>query len=389
MTQHTIQVGDQEVPLPEGVTLAEWSEERTYRQNPRIRAFLGCIQMLAGVMESNYAILHCSPERLLEIWRKVREVAELMLEELAPLLEEASPLPQLDEARETARTALELLRDTEIAELLAMPVDTQAKPAERIAVRKQLCVTIGQLHNFLQDAFGEIMAADPRSLHDADYFLSKRFPQDVEEAEWLHATVTKLRDYLSGDLEVERQTVLQPMMQTLRREQTVPTARAWESTRLLLERLVHELTPRLREVLALRGIRFEEMETLDRYASEIPSDCLIVLEVFDVARAATDKVKELTAATRPAREQGVRDLVTVHAVTTARLLARMEAIDSTLQDLISFVPIWIDFIEKRRALLLRRGAAAGSRHVRSGAVHTDEELENEFRTQRIRTRLSA
>jgi len=264
MKTYYINVGDQRVPLPPGVTVAEWSKERTHCQNPRIRAFLGCIQMLGGVMESNYAILHCSPERLLEIWRKVREVTDLMLEELAPLLEKPSRLPVLEDARATAKVALEMLGETEITALRALPVEV---PVDRMMeVRKQLCVSIGKLHNFLQDAFGELMAADPRSLHDADYFLSKRFPQDVEEAEWLHSTVTKLQVFLE-QLQEERMRSLLPLQAHLRLEQTLPTARTWEPCSTLLTALVDDLAPRLREILALRGIRFQEMETLDRYAT--------------------------------------------------------------------------------------------------------------------------
>ena len=351
-----IHVGDQKVPLPPGVTVAKWSEERTHCQNPRIRAFLGCIQMLGGVMESNYAILHCSPERLLEIWRKVREVTDLMLEELAPLLEKPSNLPALDDARSTAKVALEMLGETEIKALRALP--EEVPPDRMMEVRKQLCVSIGKLHNFLQDAFGELMAADPRSLHDADYFLSKRFPQDVEEAEWLHSTVTKLQVYLE-ELQDERMRSLLPLKAHLRLEQTLPMERTWQPSFRLLSALVNDLTPRLREILALRGIRFQEMETLDRYATQIPIHCQVIIELYDNARRATDLVKSgaAKASARPAVEQGVRDLVTVHEVVAKRIVELIVAVDTVLKDLISFVPLWIDAIEKRRALLLRRGAA--------------------------------
>ena len=42
-------------------------------------------------------------------------------------------------------------------------------------------ITIGKLHGFLVDTLGEILAADPRSQHDVDYFLARKFPRDVEE----------------------------------------------------------------------------------------------------------------------------------------------------------------------------------------------------------------
>jgi len=34
----------------------------------------------------------------------------------------------------------------------------------------------------------------------------------------------------------------------------------------------------------------------------------------------------------------------------------LDELDRSLQDLMTFVPIWLDNIEKRRALLLRRSA---------------------------------
>ena len=72
--RHVILVGNQQVPLPEGVTALDWALERVNYQNPRIRSYLGCIRLIEGVLESNYALLHCSPERLLDIWSKVRQM---------------------------------------------------------------------------------------------------------------------------------------------------------------------------------------------------------------------------------------------------------------------------------------------------------------------------
>jgi len=107
--RHVILVGNQQVPLPEGVTALDWALERVNYQNPRIRSYLGCIRLIEGVLESNYALLHCSPERLLDIWGKVRQVATLIRTQLAPLLEAPSPIPRLEEARQSAGMALTLL----------------------------------------------------------------------------------------------------------------------------------------------------------------------------------------------------------------------------------------------------------------------------------------
>ena len=56
-----ILVGSEPVELPAGVSAAKWALERRNWQNPRIRSILGCVELLDSVLESNYAILHCSP----------------------------------------------------------------------------------------------------------------------------------------------------------------------------------------------------------------------------------------------------------------------------------------------------------------------------------------
>ncbi len=373
MERYFIRVGDKEIPLPDGVTVADWSRERTYWQNPRIRAFLGCIRLLTSVMESNYAILHCSPERLQEIWRKVREVSDLMLTQLAPLLDNPSPFPELEEARAHAEVSLTMLADTVLADLERFPQDVPVE--QMVEVRKLLCVSIGKIHAFLQDTFGQIMASDPRSLHDADYFLSKRFPQDVEEAEWLHATVEKLKFYLS-ELDADRAQRLAPMIKSIRAEQTLPTERAWRETRAFLDVLLEGLTSKLKEVLALRGIRFHEMEILDRYATEVPIQCALLKEMFEAAREATEQIKTHAGETRVEREQSVRDLVHFHTVFSQRMVSLLSEIDRTLRDLHAFVPLWLDGIEMRRALLLKRNSEAG----RGGAARIRDIDPDDFKT---------
>ena len=81
------------VELPEGVSMARWSLERKRWQNPRLRSFLGCLRALDEVLESNFAILHCSPRRLLAMWTRVREISRALRMDVAPLLEPASCIP--------------------------------------------------------------------------------------------------------------------------------------------------------------------------------------------------------------------------------------------------------------------------------------------------------
>ncbi|MFQ5791987.1 MAG: hypothetical protein ACE5JI_16055, partial [Acidobacteriota bacterium] len=109
-----IQIGKYRVELPPGVTVADWALERVKVQNPRIRSYLGCIRMLEEVLDSNYAILHCSPERLLKIWRQVQQVCQLIRSELSPTLKEPSVFPSLDAARRNAEASFKTLAKTVI-----------------------------------------------------------------------------------------------------------------------------------------------------------------------------------------------------------------------------------------------------------------------------------
>jgi hypothetical protein len=374
-SKQVIQVGHHQIALPEGVNALDWALERINFQNPRIRAFLGCIRLLDSVLESNYALLHCSPERLLDIWGKVRQISHVIRHRIGPLVETPSRLPTLEEARQNAQTSLGMLESHVLREIDKFP--EQVPPDQLMEIRKLLCICIGQLHGFLQDTFGELMAKDPRSLHDSDYFLSKRFPKDIEEAEWLHATLVRLRAYLDKLDQVRPQHLTQPSEQ-MRREETLPTRPTWRGSKFFLEILLNGLTPKLKEILPLRGVRFYEMELLDRYAVELPTRCRIAIELHEVGTETVEAMKAAAGAARADREQGVRDLLASHAVVSRRIAALLNDVDKLLQDLVAFVPLWLEAVEKRRALLLKKsqeekghGAAAAF----AAALDSDVDLE--------------
>jgi hypothetical protein len=355
--RQVILVGNQQIALPDGVSALDWALERVNHQNPRIRSFLGCIRLIEGVLESNYALLHCSPERLLDIWRKVRQVSYLIRTQLAALLEFPSRIPRLEEARRSADLALSLLDAHVLRNFDPFPDDV---PTDQfMEVRKLLCVSIGQIHAFLHDTFGEMMAADPRSVHDTDYFLSRRFPRDIEEAEWLHSTLVRLTRYLE-ELDPARERHLSALVTELRQDDTVPSPDAWEPTADFLKVLLTGLTPKLKEVLALRGVRFYEMEILDRHAFEIPHRCRLALALHETALEAVEGIKKAVGGSQLEKEQGVRDLVQCHASFSRRIASQLGEIETVLRDLIAFVPLWIEAVEKRRALLLRRSVAEGA-----------------------------
>jgi hypothetical protein len=323
------------VPLPAGVDLARWQEEKVRWQNPRIRTLLGCANILEAASESNQAILTCAPERLEEIWTSVRRVTNLVCDEVMPLLEGPSVMPKLEEARQRARAGAAILYSTVIREIESMP--EHVEESRRKDFRRLLCVSMGQLDDFLQDAFAELMANDPRSFHDSGYFLSRRFRRDIDEAEWLLSTV----DALIGRLEA---------LEERRRRDLNPAALQWagEGSReghgpaaTFLRDLASELTPLLKEVVALRGIRFAELEVVDRWASELPIRCHVVLELWSVAGLADVEQDGATAA-RWARAILLR---------AGELVGEL---DGLLKDLRAFLPLWRSGLVHRRALAFRR-----------------------------------
>jgi hypothetical protein len=343
--------GRHEVELPEGVTAAAWGLERVRVQNPSIRSYLGCIRLLEEVLDSNYAILHCSPERLLKIWRQVDEVGRLMRSELLPTLEWPSVVPGLDVARRHARDAFRELRETVLS---AMDRCEQPLRADQLPeVRKLLCIWIGKVYGFLRDTFGEVVASDPRSRHDADYFLSKRFAQDIEESEWLYSSVYELDDLVDG-LEKACSARFEEILPRMRKERMIPSEPEWEQIGKLLDTLQGDLTPRLKEVLSLRGIRLNDLESLEAHAWRIPTDCRSIREVYAVGREVIEQLKAVCGPTVDERQQRVRDLTTCHRIVGARMADLLAGVHASLRGLATDLASAKAGIEKRRALMLAK-----------------------------------
>lgn len=339
-----------------GVAAAEanqngaWAVERQRWQNPRIRSLLAAVKLLEGVAESNFAILHCSPGRLRQIWHRVQRVADLLRSEFSPLLEAPSTVPRLETARLAVRQSLAMLEDTVLSSINDLPVEMTEDQV--LNNRKLLCVSIGKLQAFLQDAFGQLLAADPRSSHDADYFLSKRFARDIEETEWLFTSVRELQHYLQ-DLDEVRHRELRLRIAAIRRDDSIPAPSSWTELTAFLSRLQQELAPKLGEILALHGIRFDETEILDRYAMNIPTLASLVIEVGETGRHSIELLKRRIGEDPDQRRRNLDVLEEVHRAFSRRILSLLGSIDRNLQDLAVFVPIWLENLERRRALLLR------------------------------------
>jgi len=332
-----------------GTTLPlEWPNEKARWQNPRIRALLGSLRSLNDVLESNVAILHCSPTRLLEIWDTVRTVCRVVQTEVKPLMEQPSALPDLDEAVRSARSMLTFLEGEVFAHVNRLP--DRPDEHEFDELRRTLCVTIGKLHGFLVDTIGKILAADPRSRHDVDYFLARKFPIDVEESEWLQTSVGRLDSELAR-LNARRPTDLRSVIDTMARSDRLPSPDEWQPLAEFLAALEFNLAPMLETVAGLRAIRFGELEIVQAHARSLAKACVAVSELYATAGFVLDTLTEsLDGNNSQATDRVAAD---VERVLCSRTTARLRVIDDELRDLATFVPLWLRNIENRRALMLR------------------------------------
>lgn len=301
------------------------------------------------MLESNFAILHCSPTRLFEIWDVVRQVCTVLSTEVRQLMEQPSILPDLDTAVRNARSKIAFLDSEVFAHLERFedrPEETEFDP-----LRRTLCVAIGKLHGFLVDTLGEILAADPRSHHDVDYFLARRFPRDVEEAEWLLTSVCRLHAELKY-IDSERHSILGSVIDEMSRTGRLPSSDDWQRVTVYLTALETEFAPKLQGIIGLRGIRIDELEVLQAHASELPESCRLINQLYTMA----DEILETLDNTPdrsydPVARAGA--IETVEIVLGRRIVARLRAIEDELRDLAAFIPLWLKSVENRRALMLR------------------------------------
>ena len=326
----------------------EWHLEKVRWQNPRIRALLGSVRSLEDVPENNFAILHCSPTRLLEIWDTVRTVCWVVQTKVTRLMEQPSALQSLDEAVRNSRETITFLDGEVFAHVDRFPDRPEEHQFDEL--RRALCITIGKLHGFLVDTLGEILAADPRSQHDVDYFLARNFPRDVEESEWLHTSVHRLEGELL-QLNARRHADLGSVIDTMARSGRLPSPEAWQRLAALLDTLESDFAPKLKTIAGLRAIRFGELEVLQAHARYLPESCLVVGELYATAGVVLDT---LTASLDGDDSQATHPVAAdVERVLCSRILTRLRVVEDELRDLATFAPLWLSSIEKRRALMLR------------------------------------
>jgi hypothetical protein len=338
--------GEPLVALPQGVSLAEWSLEKVRVQNPRIKGLLGCIRRLEPATESNFALLNCSPHRLLEIWQQVQAAVAALRIEVAPLLAEPSVIPRLEVARAAAELGLRALDQTVLGALDAFP--GEPPPDRRDELRQALIRSIGELHTYLLDTFGVLVAADPRSQHNADYYLSRRFARDLEESQWLFDRVRELEGYLRS-LDRQRTEALVALARAMQSEGVLPQRPRWEAIVELLDELKATVTSRLKETITLRGIRLDELRLLEFYVGELPARCDLLVTLFETGWVAIERIQPL-ADDEVSANQCERDRLACHSALCERLVEELDATDELLHGLIAFVVFWRQAIAQRRAL---------------------------------------
>ncbi len=336
-----------DVKLPKGVSLSEWSLERKQWQNPRIRAFLGCIRVLDEVFESNYAILHSSPKRLNQMWEQVRKITLILKTEVAPLLKGKSHIPELEQARESADLYFNVL-DRSLLESVESYPETLSE-SDHDTIRKLLCVAIGQLHAFLLDTLGEILARDPRSHSDTDYFLTRKFARDVDESEWLHTSVEHLEEYLGSSIK-NGSVDFTETCRTMAEQGRIPTREEWTAIAPFLNNVSDGLVKRLKMILGLRGIRLSELELLGEHASNLPVVCGTLNEMHDAALSVLAGIEEHL---ETSNDEIIATRSVIQSVFSNRMLTLMRGLYDHTRDLTTFLPVWRQSIENRRALMLR------------------------------------
>ena len=327
--------------LPEGVSAADWALERVRAQNPCIRTVLQCLHLLERVDSFNYFILHCSPDQLTRLRGRVERVIALFEREGLPCLREASCIPQLAAAREATAAAYEDLWRSGSEEL----GDGRPPAGSGIGstARTALSRTIGQLHGMLEDAFGRLMAADPRSRHDAGYFLSQQFARHVTETETLYGLVFDLEAFLRGQGTVGTRA-MSTLATTLIRGGTPPARAAWAPVVQFLRLVREELLPRLEALVVMQGIRFNEARVLDELGLRLRVLGEVILE----------QQTNLTEIAVRAGREVVSDAAAMGSrlILSQRLGSKLLDFEIQYRALREFVPTWLQNLETRRALML-------------------------------------
>jgi hypothetical protein len=140
----------------------------------------------------------------------------------------------------------------------------------------------------------------------------------------------------------------------MRRERTIPSEPEWERARTILDSLVVDLLPKIKEVLGLRGVRLDDMESLEAQASAISADCRSLVEAHLVGREVIGQLEAGGGSTLDDWEQSAKDLITCQRVVSGRMIELLTRLHGHVRDLAKQVAAAKAGIEKRRALMLAK-----------------------------------
>jgi hypothetical protein len=201
----------------------------------------------------------------------------------------------------------------------------------------------GQLHGFLQETLGILLAADPRSRHDADYFLSRRFARHVREAEFLYGAVCEIATTLQT-LGLFGPRAIESLRAELEAQAGLPDVSHWRPVREFVGEVLEKVVPKLQAILVMPGIRMVEARALDRICQALPLKCAVVTELQQAVTLFAKQGEGAKGDGGPATEEQV--------VLTRRLSRFLGELAMLYSLLLDFAPPWQRNLERRRALML-------------------------------------
>ena len=248
-------------------------------------------------------------------------------------MEQPSALPDLDQAIRNSRETLKFLDGEVFANIDRFPDRPEEHQFDDL--RRTLCISIGKLHGFLVDTLGKILAADPRSQHDVDYFLARKFPRDVEESEWLQTSLGRLDNDLVR-LNIRRHEDLGSLIDTMAQSGQLPPPEEWQRLAAFLDTLESDFAPKLKTIAGLRAIRLGELEVLQAHARDLPESCRVVSELYTTAGVI---LETLTASIEKEDGQATRSLAAdVERVLCSRIITCLRVVENELRDMATFSP---------------------------------------------------
>ncbi|MEN8165661.1 MAG: hypothetical protein ABFS37_16150 [Acidobacteriota bacterium] len=138
---------------------------------------------------------------------------------------------------------------------------------------------------------------------------------------------------------------------TMAEEGRIPTPEEWTTIENFLDHVSDGMVIRLKMILGLRGIRLSELELLGNYASSLPLMCRTLSELNDTARSVLAGIEERLG---PGGDKLEAARSVVQSVFSEHMLTLMRSLFDQIRDLTTYLPVWRQNIENRRAMMLGR-----------------------------------